>query len=103
MINKNKEEIEKIKDLIKSFKEGNIDTYALRKELKATIKTSIQWCEDEIELIENVIDGIILDDNIELDINEIHLKLKRNLKNKLSQLQIHLTWLKEKLKEKENE
>lgn len=78
MINKNKEEIEKIKDLIKSFKEGNIDTYALRKELKATIKTSIQWCEWILNYF---------DENEEPKIYE--------------QLQIHLTWLKEKLKEKE--
>lgn len=98
MINKNKEEIEKIKKEMNHMFDSGIDYKYVRQlviQLDERIKTSILWCKDEIELIESVIDGIVLDDNIEIDINEINLKLKISLKNKISQLQTHLKWLKE--------
>lgn len=107
MINKNEEEIEKIlKDLEKVSGEWLEDLEdEIKTKLQERIKTSILWCEDEIEFIENHVyydnepcrfdhHGYCQDHHTCGDdkcSNEIIL-------NRLQQLQSHLNWLKEQEK-----
>jgi hypothetical protein len=83
MINQNKEEIEKMmRECRMPFdKNKHIQTA-----LQERIKTSILWCEDEIEYLEELCSYAEDEDNMQL-INTIEPKLE--------QLQIHLKWLKE--------
>jgi len=90
MINKNKETIEKLQILInqgKDFCKRNnfnkktyeyLDLVIGRKvELKATIKTSIEWCEDEVKEL------------------KWFYKKGNRAERKLIELESHLKWLKE--------
>lgn len=83
MITKNKETIEKLQKKVDRAKECNCSSYPFELELEATIKTSIEWCEDEISFLENDIDGL----NSSLTDEAV--------KDKLNQLKSHLKWLKE--------
>ena len=100
MINKNKEEIEKIKKGCNKYyatngqgikyycgKKINILCPVCKKIKQERIKTSIPWCEDEIEDWKW----------ISLTANE--LRIKNYGTKKLQQLQTHLTYLKEQEKE----
>ena len=92
MINKNKEQIEMIEELIghnlkHGFQRGSQVNMLLDIELEATIKTSIDWCEDEIEFLDK-----ILKTPME-PCKESILILKG-----INELQTHLTWLKEQEK-----
>jgi len=91
MINKNKETIEKIeKEIEECFKDetNNPETNELYlnllTELKATIKTSIEWCEDEIEFLKSEFFGYPT-----LEERFIRIKIRERLEN----LKSHLKWL----------
>lgn len=105
MINKNKEEIEKIEKGCKSIEWGclpeRLCPYCQRAK-QERIKTSILWCEDEIEFLEQIdlrdCDSIeVIDErysNERSDVDETWLD--EYLRKRLEQLQSHLKWLKEK-------
>jgi hypothetical protein len=99
MITKNKEEIEKIENMFLIEKECKYKNYYeeeqrisnlmnLKSELKATIKTSIQWCEGVLNLFP-AIEQILFTNKITFF----------GLQKKKEQLQSHLEWLKQKEKE----
>jgi len=106
-INKNKEEIEKILKGCGVWSQGNIKGLTIqmqcgddrfkdkiglcevcRAELKATIKTSIEWCEDEIKFL----------NERKKAYNDDERFMFSNFGERLEQLQTHLNWLKEQEK-----
>lgn len=99
MITKNKTEIEKILKEIEELKKDDLscqftaqydeEIETLKKILQATIKTSIQWCEDEIEFLK------VLDKHC----RKKELLIINEVDDKLQHLQSHLKWLNEKEKE----
>jgi len=102
---KNKEEIEKIScgtELSQYCYCGRIEelTGAMHlcptcyKTKQATIKTSILWCEDEIEFLNSIFPG----GKYEVE-DKLFLKCINRVESKIYQLQTHLTWLKEQEKE----
>lgn len=101
MINKNKEEIEKnfkeIKDLYydskgcifndKDINEWKSPNYLILKDrLQERIKTSILWCEDEIEFLEER----------KKEYGDEKVFMFSDFGERLQQLKTHLKWLKEK-------
>jgi len=121
MINKNKETIEKIEKGCGAWSQGVVkglsvqmqcgntgfkDKLALceicRAELKATIKTSIEWCEDEIEFLNSKENGLLKfilwhNQRSLLPYDWFDYEHPRILK-RLEQLTTHLKWLKEQEK-----
>jgi len=94
--NKNKEEIEKgyeKEEIDKIYCEDRMSIYSqlwlcptCKRIRQERIKTSIQWCEDEIEFLER------LDKHL---IDEYPRSYASWIYNRLQQLQTHLIWLKE--------
>lgn len=106
MINKNKEEIEKIEKGcgVRRFKKGDGETigecgensylcFICNRIKEKVIKTSTEWCKDEIELISSQYCQCGCCENV--------IPNNPKFDKKLEQLKTHLTWLKEK--EKNNE
>ena len=94
MITKNKETIEKIEQEIEGcFKdetnspEINELYINLKTELKATIQTSIEWCEDEIEFLDAITKWRSWERMSEF--------AQENIRNRIKGFQFHLKWLKE--------
>jgi hypothetical protein len=131
MITKNKEEIEKMQEelenkiqeelernesyfkasnynpenwrsiVLRDIEVTNINYLVLKERLEATIKTSIEWCEDEIEFLEHDCRICVKcftipygDGNCHCGKNEWDYKIE----DKIKQLQTHLNWLKEQEK-----
>jgi len=119
MTNKNKQEIEKIEKEVEQKridrlklrefgKEGQtLDRYNLEKLdeeiLKATLKTSIAWCEDEIEKLTPYVDFMDVSNEDSENTGEIKCKLIAEGYEYLEQLKSHLKWLKEKQEISQNE
>ena len=117
MINKNKETIEKMEEEIdKLTYHKNHETCPecnlcgtceillkpLKTQLKATIKTSIEWCEDEIEFLNSKENGLLKfilwhNQRSLLPYDWFDYEHPRILK-RLEQLTTHLKWLKEQEK-----
>lgn len=100
-INKNKEEIEKIDEEIvdcqKPIQECIFCQIADGKK-QERIKTSILWCEDEIERWTPYLNFMDISIKDEPKTFKIKMKLIQDGYNYLEQLQTHLTWLKEQEK-----
>ena len=107
MINKNKEEIEKIlkkiekrakfltfhnKSIQRQMRMCDFELRDLMLQLQERIKTSIEWCEDEIEFLENLTMPLI---NNSMD-SKINQRFYKEFEEKKEQLQSHLKWLKQK-------
>jgi len=98
MICKNKEEIENLQIAI-----TGVEGVYRQGQLKATIKTSILWCEDEINYIVKKISELSTSIGYFDFTKEKHhkqlLQMEEQLKSdekKFIELQTHLNWLKEK-------
>ena len=108
MIDKNKEEIGKIDKEIEKLKpcvdfygqtptltkdntEEFIKYCELKKARQERIKTSIQWCEDEIEFLKDKFIILNTSENDELDAGIV----RDEIEERLQQLQNHLTYQKE--------
>ena len=115
MLNKNKKEIERIEIEIEKrkthieseIKWSKMKRYPIQKvedfDIKLMklisnhterIKTSILWCEDEIEFLNSIFPG----GKYEVE-DKLFLKCINRVESKIYQLQTHLTWLKEQEKE----
>ena len=102
---KNKEEIEKILKDIENVCFG-IERVHLIASRNATIKTSIQWCEDEIEKCNTILTALnntasYPEFKIFKEYKGVKIYLDSLIRTTfdIEQLQTHLTWLKEQEKE----
>ena len=109
MINKNKEEIERIKkgcgnkwnDEDGDYSECGEEDYELcpscKSKLQERIKTSIEWCEDEIEFLLNLDEKMTNFENKGFCDNEDEFdSILGIIGTKINDFEDHLKWLKEK-------